>query len=74
MWMDSGFFISITISTTRLDFFKWLATLWPNLTTDDRSDASTQQLDRYGVTAGVAGILIKDPRVAQRYRLPQGGV
>ena len=25
MWMDSGFFISITISTTRLDFFKWLA-------------------------------------------------
>jgi len=32
------------------------------------------QLDQYGVTAGVAGILITDPRLGQRYRLPQGAV
>ena len=31
-------------------------------------------VDQYGVTAGVAGMLITDPRLAQRYRLPQGAV
>jgi hypothetical protein len=45
-----------------------------NLSTDERSDASTTSSNQYGVTAGVPGILITDPGLAQRYRLPQGAV
>ena len=68
MWMDS-----VTISSTRLDFIKWLAIVACVAEPFDRP--FLRQLETRPVwDAGVAGILITDPRFAQRYRLPQGAV